>query len=312
MKLPVVIPSLAAVKFWVQTPLGVSEWVPVDQERIDRFADATEDRQWIHVDVERARRESPWKQTIAHGYLTLSLIPAAALAPGRDPRRRRRRSTPASTSCASRRPCSSGSRVRLHAEIKDAREVPASALRITFAVRVEVEGGEQARPDRERQLPLLPGLSRVARVLTGPGGAPMLRGMRVALAQVNPTVGDLRGNRRLVEEAAAKAASEKADLVVLPEMVLTGYPPMDLLEREGFVRDQLRELDALAPASARVAIALGAVLPADGAGARSGWSTPRCCSPAARAARCAPRRCSRPTTSSTRSAGSSPPRGARR
>jgi NAD+ synthetase len=94
----------------------------------------------------------------------------------------------------------------------------------------------------------------------------MLRGMRVALAQVNPTIGDLRGNRLLVEEAAAKAASEKADLVVLPEMVLTGYPPMDLLEREGFVRDQLRELELLAPASARVAIALGAVLPAEGGG----------------------------------------------
>ena len=94
----------------------------------------------------------------------------------------------------------------------------------------------------------------------------MLRGMRVALAQVNPTVGDLRGNRLLVEEAAAKAASEKADLVVLPEMVLTGYPPMDLLEREGFVRDQLRELERLEQASARVAIALGAVLPAEGSG----------------------------------------------
>ena len=88
--------------------------------------------------------------------------------------------------------------------------------------------------------------------------------LRVAIAQVNPTVGDLRGNRQLVEEAAAKAASEKADLVVLPEMVLTGYPPMDLLEREGFVRDQLRELEALAAASERVAIALGAALPVEG------------------------------------------------
>ncbi len=87
--------------------------------------------------------------------------------------------------------------------------------------------------------------------------------MRVAIAQVNPTVGDLRGNRRLVEEAAAKATTERADLVALPEMVLTGYPPMDLLERDGFVRDQMRELDALRAASSGVAIALGAVVPAD-------------------------------------------------
>jgi NAD+ synthase (glutamine-hydrolysing) len=84
--------------------------------------------------------------------------------------------------------------------------------------------------------------------------------VKVALAQVNPTVGDLSGNRRLVEEAAAKAAEERADLVVLPEMVLSGYPPMDLLERDGFVRDQLRELDALAKASERIAIVLGAVV----------------------------------------------------
>jgi NAD+ synthase (glutamine-hydrolysing) len=88
--------------------------------------------------------------------------------------------------------------------------------------------------------------------------------MRIALAQLNPTVGDLAGNRRLVEEAAAKAASERADLLLTPEMVLTGYPPMDLLERNGFVRDQLRELDALAAASRDVAIAVGAVVPIDG------------------------------------------------
>jgi acyl dehydratase len=54
--------------------LGVSAWLTVDQARIDRFAECTGDDQWIHVDVERARRESPLGSTIAHGFLTLSLI----------------------------------------------------------------------------------------------------------------------------------------------------------------------------------------------------------------------------------------------
>ena len=55
--------------------LGSSEWLLLDQERINLFADATLDHQWIHVDVERAKTESPYKNTIAHGYLTLSVLP---------------------------------------------------------------------------------------------------------------------------------------------------------------------------------------------------------------------------------------------
>jgi len=55
--------------------LGVSPWLEIDQERINLFADATLDHQWIHVDVERAKQESQFKSTIAHGYLTLSLLP---------------------------------------------------------------------------------------------------------------------------------------------------------------------------------------------------------------------------------------------
>ncbi|WP_222262079.1 MaoC family dehydratase [Modestobacter marinus] len=54
--------------------LGSSEWLEVTQEQVDTFAEATGDRQWIHVDVERAERESPFGGTIAHGYLTLSLL----------------------------------------------------------------------------------------------------------------------------------------------------------------------------------------------------------------------------------------------
>jgi acyl dehydratase len=59
--------------------IGVSDWVTIDQGRIDKFADATGDHQWIHVDIERARAEMPDGKTIAHGFLTLSLIPMLAV-----------------------------------------------------------------------------------------------------------------------------------------------------------------------------------------------------------------------------------------
>jgi len=61
---------------FVGQELGVSDWLTVDQERINQFADCTGDHQWIHVHIERAQRESPLGSTIAHGYLTLSLLAA--------------------------------------------------------------------------------------------------------------------------------------------------------------------------------------------------------------------------------------------
>ena len=69
---------------YVGKEIGVSDWFTVDQAIIDKFADATGDHQWIHVDVERAKREMPGGKTIAHGYLTLSLVPrlASTLYPG--------------------------------------------------------------------------------------------------------------------------------------------------------------------------------------------------------------------------------------
>jgi acyl dehydratase len=66
--------TLDDVSAAVGEELGTSEWLSVDQERVDQFADATGDHQWIHVDVERAR-SGPFGGTIAHGYLTLSLVP---------------------------------------------------------------------------------------------------------------------------------------------------------------------------------------------------------------------------------------------
>ena len=56
--------------------IGTTDWVEITQERVDQFADATGDHQWIHVDPERAKKESPFGGPIAHGYLTLSLIPS--------------------------------------------------------------------------------------------------------------------------------------------------------------------------------------------------------------------------------------------
>ena len=66
--------NLAHIQEWVGRDLGVSEWRTVDQQRIDQFAACTGDHQWIHVDAARAHLESPFGGTIAHGFLTLSLI----------------------------------------------------------------------------------------------------------------------------------------------------------------------------------------------------------------------------------------------
>ena len=68
--------TLEALRARVGTELGRSRWVEVGQDRIATFADATDDHQWIHVDAGRSARESPFGTTVAHGFLTLSLLPA--------------------------------------------------------------------------------------------------------------------------------------------------------------------------------------------------------------------------------------------
>lgn len=66
--------TLSEIDQYVGKELGVSNWTMVDQSRIDQFAECSGDRQWIHVDVARAKQESPYRATIAHGYLTLALV----------------------------------------------------------------------------------------------------------------------------------------------------------------------------------------------------------------------------------------------
>jgi len=73
-KMPGVVVSIEEAKGLAGREIGVTDYLLVSQERINLFADAIEDRQWIHTDVERARAESPFGETVAHGFLTLSLI----------------------------------------------------------------------------------------------------------------------------------------------------------------------------------------------------------------------------------------------
>lgn len=80
--------TIAQLQAEVGNEVAISEWMTMTQDRVNQFAQATDDPQWIHVDVERAQRESPFGTTIAHGYLTLSLIPklfesVVALPPGK-------------------------------------------------------------------------------------------------------------------------------------------------------------------------------------------------------------------------------------
>jgi acyl dehydratase len=71
-----VIQNLDVLATWVGQEVACSDWLAIDQKRIQQFADATGDQQWIHIDPDRARSESPYGETIAHGFLTLSLLPA--------------------------------------------------------------------------------------------------------------------------------------------------------------------------------------------------------------------------------------------
>ncbi len=123
-------------------PLGASDWLTVDQHMIDTFAEATGDHQWIHVDVDRARRELPGGKTVAHGFLTLSLLPRMAHTIWRI-RQRSRGVNYGLNKVRFTAPVSSGSRIRLHQSLKAAEPVE-GGQRFTFAARVDIEG--ESRP----------------------------------------------------------------------------------------------------------------------------------------------------------------------
>lgn len=132
-----------AMKALIGQEVGVSDWVEITQERIDKFAEATGDFQWIHCDVERAKKEMPNGKTIAHGYLTLSLIPMF----GHDVinvTNKSRGLNYGSNKVRFTNTVPVGSRVRGRAKLVSADDMPGNGVRMTYEWTVEIEG--QTRP----------------------------------------------------------------------------------------------------------------------------------------------------------------------
>ena len=130
------------LKSAVGTEDGVSDWIEVTQDRINRFAEATCDEQWIHVDQERAKRELPGGTTIAHGLLSLSLTPMFI------------RSVMALKGMKNTlnygadrirylAPVPAGSRLRGRVSIAEVEDVPPDGLRVNYRVVIEMEGGQR-------------------------------------------------------------------------------------------------------------------------------------------------------------------------
>jgi acyl dehydratase len=129
------------LKPYVGKPLGTSDWLAIDQERIDDFARVSGDDTWIHVDVERAKRELPGGKTMAHGMLTLSLVTYLG---GRilRVRQRSRGINYGSNKVRFTAPVLCGARIRLHRTLEKYEPIEGGA-RLTFGNRMEIEGEEK-------------------------------------------------------------------------------------------------------------------------------------------------------------------------
>ena len=136
--------TLATVSEFVGRELGVSRWVTVDQDRIDRFAACTGDDQWIHVDVERARRDSPFGGTIAHGYLTLSLLASTLMEIGIIPRDAASGLNYGLDKVRFLTPVKAGARARTRVVLISAQPQEGKRLLLKLDCRLEIEG--EAKP----------------------------------------------------------------------------------------------------------------------------------------------------------------------
>lgn len=136
---------LADLKRKIGTEIHVGPWLTMTQERIDQFAEATGDFQWIHVDAERAEKESPFGGTIAHGYLTVSLIPF--LTESINPEKpsvagAKRLINYGSNKVRFPHPVKVGMKIRARTELADVQEIK-GGLQIVRRITVEIDGVEK-------------------------------------------------------------------------------------------------------------------------------------------------------------------------
>ncbi len=130
------------MKDLVGEEIGASDGVTVDQAMIDKFADATGDHQWIHVDVERAKKEMPGGKTIAHGFLTLSLIPRLSATIWKIEHRSRGLNYGLDKLRFTGQ-VQEGKRVRLRQKLLAADDVKDNGIRLTFESTLDIEGEER-------------------------------------------------------------------------------------------------------------------------------------------------------------------------
>src|SRR5499427_8999123 len=132
--------STTTAPHFVGRALGISDWVAVDQDCIDQFAACTGDRQWIHVDIDRARRESPFGGPIAHGYLTLSLVAAMVMELGVVPPDAATGLNYGLDKVRFITPVKAGARVRTRANLMSAEPQPGRRMLLKLDCTLEIEG----------------------------------------------------------------------------------------------------------------------------------------------------------------------------
>lgn len=136
-------PTYEQLRAMTGQELGVSGWVEVDQARIDQFAECTEDRQWIHTSPERARKQSPFRTTIAHGYLSLSLIGGLSQQMNVVPENTQAVFNYGLDKVRFLAPVRVGTRVRLRASLISVEDKAPGQYLMKFANTIEIEGEEK-------------------------------------------------------------------------------------------------------------------------------------------------------------------------